>query len=149
MAYHAIASGSVDAAFRWSAAAGDEAMKVFAIRDAIGHYEQARQLVAEHELQVPGDDADASICPTWPGIRTPQRPWSSTSYLPGNAGNSPKMQDTTMECFAFNYLAVLVSENFSQLEQAMELLRDVLDVAERTNDQVGLAQTHLSLARIH
>src|SRR5690348_14359979 len=44
LAYHALASGSAELAFRWSMVAGDEATAVFATRDAIGHYEQARQL---------------------------------------------------------------------------------------------------------
>src|SRR5258708_38936025 len=54
LAYHALASGSADLAFRWSMAAGDEAMTVFAVRDAIGHYQQARPLAHEHKMGVPG-----------------------------------------------------------------------------------------------
>ena len=46
LAYHALAAGLVEPAFRWSLAAGDEAMRVLAVRDAITFYEQARRLVA-------------------------------------------------------------------------------------------------------
>lgn len=53
LAYHALASGSVEMAFRWSTTAGDEAMTVFAVRDAIGHYEQALKHANEHTLDVP------------------------------------------------------------------------------------------------
>jgi predicted ATPase len=47
LAYHALAAGLAEPAFRWSLAAGDEAMRVVAVRDAIALYEQARRLLAE------------------------------------------------------------------------------------------------------
>jgi predicted ATPase len=47
LAYHALAAGLAEPAFRWSLAAGDEAMRVVAVRDAIALYEQARHLLAE------------------------------------------------------------------------------------------------------
>ncbi len=47
LAYHALAAGLTEPAFRWSLAAGDEAMRVAAVRDAISFYEQARHLMAE------------------------------------------------------------------------------------------------------
>src|SRR6202011_5817621 len=47
LACHALAAGLVEPAFRWSLAAGDEAMQVVAVRDAITFYEQARHLLAE------------------------------------------------------------------------------------------------------
>jgi predicted ATPase len=47
LAYHALTAGLVEPAFRWSLAAGDEAMRVLAVRDAITFYEQARHLMDE------------------------------------------------------------------------------------------------------
>jgi DNA-binding SARP family transcriptional activator len=47
LAYHALAAGLTEPAFRWSLAAGDEAMRVLAVRDAITFYEQARHLMVE------------------------------------------------------------------------------------------------------
>jgi len=47
LAYHALAAGLAEPAFRWSLTAGDEAMRVVAVRDAISLYEQARHLLAE------------------------------------------------------------------------------------------------------
>src|SRR3989441_1934496 len=47
LAYHALAAGLAEPAFRWSLAAGDEAMRVVAVRDAITFYEQARHLLTE------------------------------------------------------------------------------------------------------
>src|SRR5437868_2915297 len=42
LAYHALAAGLAEPAFHWSLAAGDQAMRVVAGRDAITFYEQAR-----------------------------------------------------------------------------------------------------------
>jgi predicted ATPase len=47
LAYHARASGLAEPAFHWSLAAGDEALRVAAVRDAISFYEQAQHLLAE------------------------------------------------------------------------------------------------------
>ena len=44
---HALAAGEAETAFRHLVAAGDEAMAVFAVKDAIRFYEQARRLLAE------------------------------------------------------------------------------------------------------
>lgn len=47
LAYHARAAGLVETAFHWSLAAGDEAQRVAAVRDAIAFYEQAQHLLGE------------------------------------------------------------------------------------------------------
>ena len=47
LAYHALAAGLAEPAFNWSVAAGDEAMRVAAVLDAITLYEQARHLMTE------------------------------------------------------------------------------------------------------
>lgn len=47
LAYHARSAGVLESAFRLSVAAGDEAAAVFALQDAISHYEQALRLLAE------------------------------------------------------------------------------------------------------
>ena len=49
LAYHALAAGLAEPAFRWSLAAGDEAMRVAAARDAIALYEQAWRLLAKQQ----------------------------------------------------------------------------------------------------
>ena len=48
LAYHARASGQAQEACRYSVQAGDEAVAVFAVDDAIRHYEQGRSLLQEH-----------------------------------------------------------------------------------------------------
>jgi DNA-binding SARP family transcriptional activator len=47
LAYHALAAGLAEPAFHWNLLAGDEAMRVIAVRDAITFYEQAWHVLAE------------------------------------------------------------------------------------------------------
>jgi hypothetical protein len=47
MAHHALAAQLDEPAFQYSVAAGDEAMHRYAMTDAIGHYENARQLLRD------------------------------------------------------------------------------------------------------
>src|SRR5229473_1274838 len=49
LAYHALASGETGAAARYSVQAGDEALAVFAVEDAIRRYAHARSLLQEHK----------------------------------------------------------------------------------------------------
>src|SRR5947208_2821417 len=47
LAYHALSAGLTEPAFHWSLVAGDEAMRVFAVGDALAFYEQAQHLLVE------------------------------------------------------------------------------------------------------
>ncbi len=58
LAYHALAAGLVEPAFRWNLAAGDEAMRLVAVRDAITFYEQARYLLTG---SVPSRSLEATL----------------------------------------------------------------------------------------
>jgi predicted ATPase len=58
LAYHALAAGLAEPAFHWSLVAGDEAMRVAAIRDAISLYEQARHLMTE---RLDGIDLESTL----------------------------------------------------------------------------------------
>ena len=50
LAHHALAAGLAEAAFRHSLAAGQEALRLVAMSEAIVHFEKARQLVQEGAL---------------------------------------------------------------------------------------------------
>ncbi|HLL78597.1 MAG TPA: hypothetical protein VKT25_03810, partial [Ktedonobacteraceae bacterium] len=58
LAYHALAAGQVEPAFRFNLAAGNEAMRVLAVRDAITFYERARHLLTE---PVPSQSLEATL----------------------------------------------------------------------------------------
>ncbi len=56
LAYHAQAAGLAQAAFRHSLAAGQEALRISAVNDAIVHFERAHQLIRNASLtEMPGN----------------------------------------------------------------------------------------------
>ena len=60
LAHHALAAGLTQAAFRYSLAAGREALRLSAINEAIVHFERARQFVREASPPEMPDQADVS-----------------------------------------------------------------------------------------
>lgn len=58
LARHALAAGLTEPAFCYSLAAGDGAMRLFAMGDAITHYEAARQILASSQSQSPIEATD-------------------------------------------------------------------------------------------
>jgi tetratricopeptide (TPR) repeat protein len=149
LAYHALASGSADLAFRWSMAAGDEAMTVFAVRDAIGHYEQARQLANEHKLDIPVTSLHHLYSQLGRDYEIRNDAKAAQAIYQTMLETARRMLDAEMECIALNRQAVLEGENVFQLERAMTLLQEALEVAERNHDQSGLGETYWSLARVN
>ena len=149
LAYHALVSGSADLAFRWSMEAGDEAMTVFAVRDAIGHYEQARQLAHEHSLDVPVTSLHHLHSQLGRAYEIRNDSKAAQTIYQIMLETARRMHDTEMECIALNRQAVLEGEDFFQLERAMTLLQDALEVAEHNHDQSGLGETYWSLARVN
>ena len=122
LAYHALASGSADQAFRWSMAAGDEAMTVFAVRDAIGHYEQARQLTCEHSLDIPLSSLHHLYSQLGRAYEIRNDAKAAQAIYQTMLETARKMHDAEMECIALNRQAVLEGENIFQLERAITLL---------------------------
>ena len=50
LAHHALTAGLAEAAFRYSLAAGQEALRLAATGEAVVHFEKARQLAQESSL---------------------------------------------------------------------------------------------------
>jgi DNA-binding SARP family transcriptional activator len=58
LAHHALAAGLAQDAFRYSLAAGREALRISAVSESIVHFERARQLVRDGALPEMPDEAD-------------------------------------------------------------------------------------------
>jgi hypothetical protein len=58
LAHHALAAGQMQAAFRYSLAAGHEALRLSAVSEAIVHFERARQLVQDTACPGTPDDKE-------------------------------------------------------------------------------------------
>jgi hypothetical protein len=58
LAHHAQTAGLTQAAFHYSLAAGREALRLLAVREAVVHFEHARQFVQEASRPEMPDEAD-------------------------------------------------------------------------------------------
>jgi tetratricopeptide (TPR) repeat protein len=156
LARHALAARMPDAAFRHLLAAGDAAMAVFAVEDAMRYYEQARGLFLGKE---PGGQG---------GSWTPP-PARELEHLYVNAGRAYELtgqwekaqstyeemlsrardaRDPRLECAALNHLSILAAQRRSDIGRAAALLRESLGAAEASGDQAMLAETEWNLAQM-
>src|SRR5579863_8477089 len=154
LAHHALAAGLAEAAFHWSLAAGDEAMRVLAVRDALTFYEQARYLLAErlHGLglltMLPAPEIEHlyihlgrayELNAEWEKART-----AYTSML----AYAQEAGEQVMESTILNRLAILAAQQSFDLATAQTLLDEARRIAEASGDLVTLAETEWNLAQM-
>ncbi len=154
LAYHALAAGLAEPAFHWCIAAGDEAMQVFAVRDALTFYEQARHLMAErvHGLglltMLPAPEIEHlyihlgrayELNSEWEKARA-----AYTSML----AYAREAGELVMESTILNRLAILAAQQSFDLVTAQTLLEEAWRVAEASGDLVTLAETEWNLAQM-
>ncbi len=154
LAYHALAAGLAEPAFHWYIAAGDEAMRVFAVRDALTFFGQARHLMAErvHGLglltMLPAPEIEHlyihlgrayELNAEWEKARTA---YTSMLTYAREAG------ELVMESTILNRLAILAAQQSFDLATAQTLLEEAWRVAEASGDLVMLAETEWNLAQM-
>jgi tetratricopeptide (TPR) repeat protein len=160
LARHALAADLPEPAFRYSLAAGDHALRLFAVRNAIAHYQQARELLsAGHGVwSVVGDNKTRTtddsqidhlylqlgraheLVNEWEQARAV---YQALLALVRPAGR------TETECIVLNRLATVSAQGFFDLAMAVTLLQAAQRVAEQSSDRVRLADTEWSLAQIN
>jgi DNA-binding SARP family transcriptional activator len=151
LAYHARLSGQREAAYHYGVQAGDEAVAVFAVEDAIRHYEQARTFLQEQtSLQT------ALLA------REIAHLYASLGQAYASLSAWGKAQETYEELLAIarqrhvsslvsitlNLLAILVLQQSYDKSKARALLDEAWRVAEASHDQHALAETEWNLAQI-
>lgn len=155
LARHALAARLPEQSFRLSLAAGDEAMHLFAVRDALTHYERARLVAAQWQSRqhMPQGIEMESMQHLYSQLGRAYellseveqaRPVYQEMLAFAQASNFPEM-----ECVALNRMAILMIHNTYDLEQALSLLQQALRVAERSHDTMGLAETEWSIALLN
>ncbi len=153
LARHALEGGLADEAFGCFLAGGDAAAEVFAVRDAIAHYERARDvLVAE---QRPGGPVRSSI----PGVG---RLYAQLGRAYEMAEEQDKARrayetmldfvreagDARLEVVALNHLAVFLFHHEGNLRRVTVLLEEALKVAEEAGLEEALAETECNLVDV-
>ena len=153
--HHALAAGFKEPALRFSMAAGDNAMEVFALRDAIGYYEQSRRLLEEQgqkSLSLPNFSVQAAqhLYDCLGRAYELMNEWDQAgSIYQSMLALAQEFGLPQMECAALNRLATVAVHRAFDLEQAMSLLHSALQVAESSEDTAGLAEAEWGLAQLN
>jgi len=154
LAYHALASGETGAAARYSVQAGDEALAVFAVEDAIRYYAQARSLLQEHKpLQTMLEASEiehlyVSLGRAYAFQHAWQQAQQPYEELLAYAQQQqlPRLVSMTLNRLAI--LGVLAVQQSFDKPQVQALLEQAWQIAETSHDQKALAETEWNQAQI-
>jgi len=158
LARQALAGGLAKSAFRYSVAAGDAAMEVFAVKDAIEHYERGRSLLAEDERvrtgggRQLGEPAIADFEHLYTQLG---RAYELTEEW-GKAREacetmldfSREVGEARLEVGALNNLAILAFHQESDPPRARRLLEEAKGVAEEAGLKEALVETECTLSDV-
>jgi len=150
LAYHALSGGEAEVAYRYSVQAGDEALAVFAVEEAIGHYEQARALLKAHPHLGSRSASEVEhlyvslgraygFQNAWP--RTQQTYEELLSY-------AQEHQLLALVSMTLNRLAIWAVQQARDRPQVQALLEEAWHRAESSSDQRALAETAWNRAQI-
>jgi len=150
LAYHALLAGHVEAASRYSAQAGDEAVAVFAVEDAIGHYEQARSLLQEHLLQSVLATSEVEHLYAYLGrAYSFQNAWQKAQKAYEELLAYARQQRLLrLVSMTLNRLAILAVQQSHGKPQVYALLKEAWQIAETSHDQQALAETEWNFAQV-
>ena len=148
LAYHARASGEAEAAYRYSMQAGDEALAVFAVENAIGHYEQARALLQEQRLVLGASEVEhlyLYLGRAYAFLNAWGKAQEAYEELLAYARRKPLPALVSM---TLNHLAILALQQSHDKPRVRVLLEEAWRMAETSHDQKVLAETACNLAQI-
>lgn len=155
MAHHALAAGLKEPAFRFSVAAGDHAMELFALRDASAYYEQSRRLLQEQGEKTPfGPTLSMQVVQhlydrlgrAYELLNEWDQAGSIYQFMLSFAR---EFRAPAMECAALNRLSTVAIHRSFDLDEAMSLLLSALQLAESSKIAVQLAETEWGLAQLN
>jgi len=155
---YALAGGMSEAAFHFSILAGDEALTIFAVQDAIAQYEQARSLLAEPTNQAAPTPSNGRRFAADERARLHlqlgrsyewQGDWDRARELYHALRRSAHLaSDRTLEATALTRLALVAREQSWDLPTAQALVSEALALVERGGDTGVVAETLWTLAAI-
>ncbi len=151
LAYHALLAGEDERAARYSVQAGDEALAVFAVDEAIGHYQQARALLQESQpMQTVLDASEvahlyASLGQSYTFLHAWEQAQETYEELVAYAQQKPL---PALVSITLNRLAILALQQSHDRSKVRALLEEAWRMAETSHDQKALAETECNLAQI-
>jgi DNA-binding SARP family transcriptional activator/tetratricopeptide (TPR) repeat protein len=151
LAYHALLAGEDERAARYSVQAGDEALAVFAVDEAIGHYQQARALLQESQpmqTELPASEVAhlyASLGQSYTFLHAWEQAQETYEELVAYAQHKPL---PALVSITLNRLAILALQQSHDRSKVRALLEEAWRMAETSHDQKALAETACNLAQI-
>ena len=156
LARHALAGGLAEQAFGYSVAAGDQAMQVFAVRDALEHYQRAHSLLAE-EVSIGGGQPIEPSIPALEHLYTQlggayelAKEWDKAqpAYETMRALGR-QLGEARLEVVSLNHLAILTShQQDTDPLTVRRLLEEARRVAEEAGLKEALVETECNLAYV-
>src|SRR3989442_769545 len=138
-------------ACRASVQAGDEALAVFAVEEAIGHYQQARVLLQEPKrIQAELSAAEVERLYTHLGQAYAfQNAWEKAQEAYEELlAYAQHQRQFTLVSLTLNRLAILALQQSHDKPQVYALLEEAWHMAQTSHDQKALAETAWNLAQI-
>ena len=154
LARHALAGGLAEQAFRYGVAAGDAAVEVFSVKDAIEHYERARDLLTEvrtgsRQLTEPSvPDLEHLYIQLGRAYELPEEWDKAREAYEAMLALAREVEEARLEVGALNNLAVLAFHQESDPPRARRLLEEARRVAEEAGLEESLVETECTLADV-
>jgi DNA-binding SARP family transcriptional activator/tetratricopeptide (TPR) repeat protein len=154
LARHALAGGLAEQAFRYGVAAGDAAVEVFSVKDAIEHYERARDLLTEvrtgsRQLSEPlVSDLEHLYIQLGRAYELPEEWEKAREAYEAMLALAREVEEARLEVGALNNLAVLAFHQESNPPRARRLLEEARGVAEEAELEEWLVETECTLADV-
>ncbi len=140
-ARHAQGAGIEQEAIHWNVVAGDEALAVFGIRDAIRFYERARALL-DAQIGEPGQQEEQHLLLQLGRAYELNRQLDAARQLYETLCTSgQRRQDHALCALALNRLVQVLAQDPANLPRVRALLREARQVAEPSGDEALLKET--------
>ena len=143
LAHHALAGGLAEQAFRYGVAAGDAAVEVFSVRDAIEHYERARDLLTEirtgsgQRTGPSSPDLEHLYVQLGRAYELTQEWGKAREANEAMLALAREVEEARLEVIALNNLAIL---SFPQQDADPPRARRILEEARRVAEEAGLKE---------
>jgi DNA-binding SARP family transcriptional activator/predicted ATPase len=144
LAYHALGAHLTEPAFRYSQAAGDNALTLFAVHDAITYYEQAHTLITHHPLPI-ASNLLLNLGRAYELAGDLKQAEAIYQELQCLAQPSDRPD---LICTILNRLATIAVHGYD-FDTAVDYLQQAICLAEENNHQPGLAEAEWNLAQLY
>ncbi len=151
LAHHALSAKEWGFAFQHSLKAGDEAMRLYEVTTAAGHYESARSLLIQSKTEVDTANCQHLYIQLGKAYETEFHHRKALAVYEEMQEQSSTRNSREMELAALVSLCKLLPLPYDSqdLEKAAALAMQALPLAQTLEDVKAQAQIELSLARTH